>query len=57
MTRSKSGIDKNLTNVAEDLARNPVNGQEAQQMQQKVNDRRHRDINNRDHNKDMDPTH
>ncbi|MDU4695675.1 MULTISPECIES: hypothetical protein [Paenibacillus] len=57
MARSKSGIDKNLTNVVEDLDRTPVNAQQAQQMQQKVNDRRHRDINNRDNNKDMDPSH
>ncbi|MGG3455824.1 hypothetical protein [Paenibacillus rhizolycopersici] len=57
MARSKSGIDKNLTNVVEDLERTPVNAHQAQQMQQKVNDRRHRDINNRDHNKDMDPSH
>jgi hypothetical protein len=26
-------------------------------MQQKVNDRRHTNMENRDHNKDMDPTH
>lgn len=57
MARSKSGNDKNLTNVVEDLDRTPVNAHQAQQMQQKVNDRRHRDINNRDNNKDMDPTH
>ncbi|MEC2346799.1 hypothetical protein P9H28_22255 [Paenibacillus barengoltzii] len=57
MSRSKSGIDKNLTNVVEDLDQTPVNAHHAQQMQQKVNDLRHTNMENRDHNKDMDPTH
>lgn len=57
MARSKSGIDKNLTNVVEDLDLTPVNAHHAQQMQQKVNDRRHVNMEHRDHNKDMDPTH
>ncbi|WP_018749763.1 hypothetical protein [Paenibacillus sanguinis] len=57
MARSKSGRDKNLTNVAEQLDRNPVNALDAQQMQQQANDRRHRDVHQHHKGKDMDPTH
>ncbi|CAM4512552.1 hypothetical protein HMSSN036_78020 [Paenibacillus macerans] len=57
MAKGKAGVDKNLTNVVSDLERDPANSHEAQQMQQAVNDRRHRDALNRHKNKDMDPTH
>jgi predicted DNA binding CopG/RHH family protein len=40
--------DKNLQNVAKDLAKNPVNSHHAQQMQQDINDRRHQDALNHD---------
>jgi hypothetical protein len=43
--------DKNLRNVVDDLAHTPVNGQEAQQLQQKTNDRRHEDLNHRNKHK------
>lgn len=33
--------DKNLRNVVEDLEQTPVNALDAQQLQQKTNDRRH----------------
>lgn len=35
--------DKNLQNVVEDLQQSPVNSQQAQQIQQDTNDRRHKD--------------
>lgn len=44
MNRNKT--DKNLKNVAEDLRKNPVNGHQAQQLQQDTNDRRHQDALN-----------
>ncbi|WP_276357896.1 hypothetical protein [Cohnella caldifontis] len=40
--------DKNLSNVAEDLAQDPVNAHHAQQLGQKSNDRRHKDAINHD---------
>jgi len=40
MTKKKSK-DKNLQNVDKDLAKSPVNSQQAQQIQQDTNDRRH----------------
>ncbi len=45
MTKKKTN-DKNLQNVAKDLQKNPVNSQQAQQMQQDSNDRRHQDALN-----------
>ncbi|WJH36241.1 hypothetical protein MJA45_00100 [Paenibacillus aurantius] len=41
MSGKKNRKDRNLQNVAEDLAHTPVNSHQAQQMQQDVNDRRH----------------
>jgi hypothetical protein len=40
--------DKNLQNVVKDLEKHPVNGHQAQQLQQNTNDRRHRDALNHD---------
>lgn len=40
--------DKNLQNVVEELAQNPANSHHAQQLQQKTNDRRHKDALNHD---------
>ncbi|RUS47507.1 hypothetical protein [Cohnella sp. AR92] len=51
---NKNGMpDKNLSNVAEDLERNPVNSHHAQQLQQKTNDRRHQDALNHDETSDL----
>jgi hypothetical protein len=52
MTKAK-GIDKNLQNVVEDLKQDAVNGHQAQQLQQDVNDRRHQDALN--HERDNRP--
>ncbi|MFD1177438.1 hypothetical protein ACFQ3W_14170 [Paenibacillus puldeungensis] len=57
MTRHKGGADKNLSNVVQDLEHSPATSQEAQQLQQSVNDQRHRDAHNHHKKKDMDPTH
>lgn len=40
--------DKNLQNVNKDLKHTPVNSQQAQQLQQDTNDRRHKDALNHD---------
>lgn len=56
MTRAK-GQDKNLENIVQDLEHAPVNSLEAQQMQQKANDRRHYDVRNHQKETDMDPSH
>lgn len=40
MTKAKNGVDKNLSNVVEQLENNPVNSHHAQQIQQDRNDRR-----------------
>lgn len=45
MSRSK-GVDKNLSNVVEDLDKTIVNSHHAQQLQQDTNDRRHQDALN-----------
>jgi hypothetical protein len=45
--------DKNLSNVADDLAQNPVNSHQAEQLQQKTNDRRHQDALNHDKPTDL----
>jgi hypothetical protein len=42
MTEQKSR-DKNLQNAVKDLDRAAVTGQQAQQLQQQTNDRRHQD--------------
>ncbi|WP_205516933.1 hypothetical protein [Paenibacillus sp. SYP-B3998] len=47
MTKQKSR-DKNLQNVAKDLADSPVNSHQAQQFQQQTNDHRHQDALNHD---------
>lgn len=47
--------DKNLSNVVEDLAKDPVNAHQAQQQQQQTNDRRHQDALN--HDKKTDQVH
>jgi len=49
MGKSKSNIDKNLSNVVEDLEQDAVNSHHAQQLQQDKRDRRHQDELN--HNK------
>jgi hypothetical protein len=52
MTKQRAA-DKNVQNVAEDLAQAPINSHHAQQLQQDTNDRRHQDALNHDtgHNK------
>ncbi|WP_434748576.1 hypothetical protein [Paenibacillus amylolyticus] len=57
MTKAKSGIDKNLQNVVEDLEQTVVNSHHAQQIQQDSNDRRHQDALNHDKTEDHDPSH
>ena len=47
MSKSK-GVDKNLSNVVEDLDKTIVNSHHAQQLQQDTNDRRHQDALNHD---------
>lgn len=47
MTQQKSR-DKNLQNVVKDLEVEAVNAHHAQQLQQKTNDRRHKDAQNHD---------
>jgi len=46
--------DKNLSNVVEELERSPVNSHQAQQNQQKKNDRRHQDALNHDNTTDLE---
>lgn len=53
LSDSNGMVDKNLSNVVEDLAKNPVNSHQAQQMQQQTNDRRHQDALNHDHTPDQ----
>lgn len=53
MSDSNGLADKNLSNVVEDLAENPVNSHQAQQNQQKKNDRRHQDALNHDATTDL----
>lgn len=48
MSKAKGGLDKNLSNVVEDLNETPVNSHQAQQIQQDKNDRRHQDALNHD---------
>ncbi|MEI0736666.1 hypothetical protein VQ056_08190 [Paenibacillus sp. JTLBN-2024] len=55
MTKAKNGLDKNLSNVVEDLDQTRVNSHHAQQIQQGTNDRRHQDALN--HDKTTDLTH
>lgn len=53
MTKNKSGMDKNLMNVVEQLEQRPVNSHQAQQVQQQRNDHRHQDALNHDNTEDM----
>lgn len=53
MTKAKGSLDKNLSNVVDDLAQTPVNSHQAQQLNQDVNDRRHQDALNHDQPTDM----
>ncbi|MBB3073267.1 hypothetical protein FHS14_006304 [Paenibacillus baekrokdamisoli] len=53
MTKNKGYADKNLSNVVEDLDKNPVNSHQAQQIQQDTNDRRHQDALNHDEPTDL----
>ncbi|WP_168929000.1 hypothetical protein [Paenibacillus dokdonensis] len=55
MTKAKPGLDKNLSNVIDELNEAPVNSHHAQQIQQDENDRRHEDARN--HRKPTDLTH
>ncbi|GGG26334.1 hypothetical protein [Paenibacillus abyssi] len=55
MTRAKNNLDKNLSNVVDDLELTPVNSHHAQQLQQDSNDRRHQDALN--HDKPVDLKH
>lgn len=48
MADANGMADKNLSNVAEQLEQNPVNGHHAQQLQQDKNDRRHQAALNHD---------
>lgn len=53
MSKVKGTADKNLSNVVEDLDKNPVNSHHAQQLQQDTNDRRHQDELNHDQPSDL----
>lgn len=54
MADANGTADKNLSNVVEDLERNPVNSHHAQQQQQQSNDRRHQDALNHDATPDLE---
>ncbi|EFM10845.1 conserved hypothetical protein [Paenibacillus curdlanolyticus YK9] len=53
MTKAKGSADKNLSNVVDQLERNPVNSHHAQQLQQDANDRRNQTAMNHDHPSDL----
>ncbi|WP_179090248.1 hypothetical protein MHI37_00495 [Paenibacillus sp. FSL H8-0548] len=53
MTKAKGSVDKNLSNVADALSIDAVNGHQAQQLQQDKNDRRNQDAINHDHPTDL----
>lgn len=57
MTKAKNGLDKNLSNVVDDLNQTAVNSHHAQQIQQDTNDRRHQDALNHDKTTDMTHQH
>jgi hypothetical protein len=57
MTKAKPGVDKNLSNVVEDLDHTAVNSHQANQLQQKRNDRRHWDEINHQHTVDLEHPH
>lgn len=54
MSKAKSSMDKNLSNVVDDLEQTPVNSHQAQQLQQDTNDRRHQDALNHDNTTDLE---
>ena len=54
MTKAKGAMDKNLSNVVDDLNQTAVNSHQAQQLQQDRNDRRHQDALNHDHTTDTE---
>lgn len=54
MSDSNGMVDKNLSNVVEDLEQTPVNSHQAQQLQQQTNDRRHQDALNHDNTTDLE---
>ncbi|MEK3885620.1 hypothetical protein [Paenibacillus sp. PL2-23] len=54
MTKAKGTADKNLSNVVEALAAEPVNSHQAQQWNQDKNDRRHQDALNFDQPTDLE---
>jgi hypothetical protein len=53
LSDANGSSDKNLSNVVEDLEKNPVNSHQAQQIQQQTNDRRHQDALNHDKTTDL----
>ncbi|WP_173275803.1 hypothetical protein [Paenibacillus sp. NEAU-GSW1] len=54
MSKAKGSLDKNLSNVTDDLAQTPVNSHQAQQWNQDVNDRRNQDAINHDRTNDAE---
>lgn len=54
MSKPRGTADKNLSNVVDDLDRNPVNSHHAQQIQQQTNDHRHQDALNHDETPDLE---
>lgn len=54
MSKPRGTADKNLSNVVDDLDRNPVNSHHAQQIQQQTNDHRHQDALNHDEMPDLE---
>ncbi|MFC4304199.1 hypothetical protein [Cohnella boryungensis] len=53
MSDRTDNSDKNLSNVVESLEQEAVNSHQAQQLQQKKNDRRHQDALNHDSPTDL----
>jgi hypothetical protein len=53
LSNAKGFSDKNLSNVVDELAQNPVNSHQAQQVQQQKNDHRHQDALNHDKPTDL----
>lgn len=54
MSKAKGSLDKNLSNVTDDLALTPVNSHQAQQINQDVNDRRNQAAINHDRTNDVE---
>ncbi|MFC4778907.1 hypothetical protein ACFO9Q_19100 [Paenibacillus sp. GCM10023252] len=53
MSKAKGNVDKNLSNVVDDLNQVDAGSHHAQQLQQDTNDRRHQDALNHDHTEDL----